>query len=122
MIDNQAVNSEWGVKYRRNTNLKHLYELIKDIEGIHFPFPEGTSLGNAYFMLPVLVNNRDEVQRQFAKGSLYSQLLWPLSDEARNVCKTAAKMEEEMLAIPIDQRYDYDDMEQIGHIIRSVIK
>ena len=31
-------------------------------------------------------------------------------------------MEKEMLAIPIDQRYDFDDIEQIGHIIRSVMK
>ena len=122
ILDNQAVNSEWGgVKYRRNTNLKHLYEIIKDVEGIRYPFKEGTSLDNAYFMLPVLVDKRDEVQRQFAEQGLYCQLLWPLSDEARTVCKVATKMEREMLAIPIDQRYDYDDMEQIGHIIRSVM-
>ena len=110
-----------GVRYRRNTNLKHLYEIIKDVEGIRFPFKEGTSLDNAYFMLPVLVDKRDEVQRQFAEQGLYCQLLWPLSDEARTVCKVATRMEREMLAIPIDQRYDYDDMEQIGHIIRSVM-
>ena len=111
-----------GVRYKRQTNLKHLYELIKDIEGISFPFPEGTSLDNAYFMLPILIKNRDDVQKVFAQEGLYCQLLWPLSDEARNVCKTAAKMEKEMLAIPIDQRYDFDDIEQIGHIIRSVMK
>ncbi len=110
------------VRHKRQTNLKHLYELIKDIESISFPFPEGTSLDNAYFMLPILIKNRDDVQRVFAQEGLYCQLLWPLSDEARQVCKIAAKMEKEMLAIPIDQRYDYDDIEQIGHIIRSVIK
>lgn len=123
VLDNQSVNSEWGgVRYKRQTNLKHLYELIKDIEGISFPFSEGTSLDNAYFMLPILIKNRDDVQKVFAQEGLYCQLLWPLSDEARNVCKTAAKMEKEMLAIPIDQRYDFDDIEQIGHIIRSVMK
>lgn len=123
VLDNQAINSEWGgVRYKRNTNLKHLYKLIKDIEGIRFPFPEGTSLDNAYFMLPIMINNRDEIQRQFAQEGLYCQLLWPLSEEARTVCKTAANMEKEMLAIPIDQRYDFDDIEQIGHIIRSVMK
>ena len=73
-------------------------------------------------MLPILINNRDKVQRQFAKEGLFCQLLWPLSEEAPKVCKTAAKMEKEMLAIPIDQRYDYYDIEQIGHIIRSVMK
>lgn len=72
-------------------------------------------------MLPILINKRDEVQKEFAKQGLYCQLLWPLSDEARQTCKVAAKMEREMLAIPIDQRYDFDDMEEIGHIIRSVI-
>ena len=111
-----------GVRYKRNTNLKHLYELIKDIEGISFPFPDGTSLDNAYFMLPILINKRDEVQKEFAKQGLYCQLLWPLSNDARQTCKVASKMEREMLAIPIDQRYDFDDMEEIGHIIRSVIK
>lgn len=110
-----------GVKYRRNTNLKHLYDIIKDVEGIRFPFPEGTSLKNAYFMLPVLIEKRDDRQRAFAEQGLYCQMLWPLSEEARSCCKTAAKMEREMLAIPIDQRYDYDDIEQMGHIIRSVM-
>ena len=110
-----------GVRYRRNTNLKHLYEIIKDVEGIRFPFKEETSLDDAYFMLPVLVSNRDEVQRMFAEQGLYCQLLWPLSLEARKACKVAALMEREMLAIPIDQRYDYDDIEQIGHIINSVM-
>ena len=122
VLDNQAINSEWGgVRYRRNTNLKHLYEIIKDVEGIRFPFKEETSLDDAYFMLPVLVSNRDEVQRMFAEQGLYCQLLWPLSLEARKACKVAALMEREMLAIPIDQRYDYDDIEQIGHIINSVM-
>lgn len=123
VLDNQAINSEWGgVRYKRNTNLKHLYEIIKDVEGIRFPFKEGTSLGNAYFMLPVLVDNRDEVQRALAEQGLYCQLLWPLSEETRNAFKVAAMMEREMLAIPIDQRYDYDDIEQIGHIIKSVMR
>jgi len=73
-------------------------------------------------MLPILVSKRDEVQKAFAQQGLYCQLLWPLSEEARITCKVAAKMEREMLAIPIDQRYDFDDIEDMGHIIRSVMK
>lgn len=122
VLDNQAINSERGVIYKRRTNLKHLYNLVKDIDGIRFPFHEDTPLDNAYFMLPILVNKRDEVQKVFAQQGLYCQLLWPLSDEARITCKVAAKMEREMLAIPIDQRYDFDDIEDMGHIIRSVMK
>lgn len=73
-------------------------------------------------MLPILLNNRDEVQKAFAQQGLYCQLLWPLSEEARTKCNMAAKMEREMLAIPIDQRYDYEDIEEIGHIIKSIMK
>lgn len=106
---------------RRRTNLQHLYDIVKDVDGIIFPFPEEVSLDNAYFMLPILVSKRDEVQRAFAQQGLYTQLLWPLSEEAREACPVAVKMEHEMLAIPIDQRYDYDDIEDIGHIIKSVL-
>lgn len=110
-----------GAFLRRRTNLQHLYDIVKDVDGIIFPFPEEVSLDNAYFMLPILVSKRDEVQRAFAQQGLYTQLLWPLSEEAREACPVAVKMEHEMLAIPIDQRYDYDDIEDIGHIIKSVL-
>ena len=48
-------------------------------------------------------------------------LLWPLGDEARSICVVSARMADNMLAIPIDQRYDYDDIEEISKILHSVL-
>ena len=69
------------------------------------------------FSLPILTDKRDKLQKKFAQKGLYAPVLWPLCDEARAACPISAKMESRMLSIPIDQRYDYADIEDISQII-----
>ena len=78
-------------------------------------------LKNAPFSLPILVENRDEVQGLLAKDGVYAPVLWPISEEAKKVCATSKMMGEEMLSIPIDQRYDWNDMELIAERILKVL-
>ena len=67
------------------------------------------------------MNDRDVVQRELADRNLYAPVLWPLGDEARSICVVSARMADNMLAIPIDQRYDYDDIEEISKILHLVL-
>lgn len=70
--------------------------------------PEQSTL---YF--PVLLNERDKVQSQLAKRGIYCPVIWPVPEQAKEVCSVADMTEEKMLAIPCDQRYDKNDMEFI---------
>lgn len=113
------VNGE-EIAYARRANMKHLWTLlygkVKMIPGLERCFD------GAPFALPILVKNRDEVQRKLAQRGVYTQLLWPISQEAQNICVVSKKMNDKMLSVPIDQRYSWDDIEDIAKIIIDVIK
>lgn len=106
-------------RYARQQNMKHILDLlggkVESIPGIE------KCLSGAPFSLPILVKNRDEVQQKLAKRGVYAPVLWPICDEARAICPVSARMADEMLSIPIDQRYNYDDIEDIANIILETI-
>lgn len=103
----------------RRINMKHMLELtnvkVESVPGIE------KCLDGAPFSLPILVKNRDEVQQKLAKRGVYAPVLWPICDEARAVCIVSARMADEMLSIPIDQRYNYDDIEDIAKIVLEIV-
>lgn len=113
-----VLNGEM-ISYARRCNMKHILELlggkVESIPGIE------RCLSGAPFSLPILVKNRDEIQQKLAKRGVYAPVLWPISDKARAVCPVSARMADEMLSIPIDQRYNYDDIEEIARIILETV-
>lgn len=115
----EMVNAE-EIAYGRRENMKHLWSLlngkIKMVSGLERCF-EG-----APFSLPILVDNRDVVQKELASKGVYTQLLWPICDEAKSICPVSKKMDKYMLSVPIDQRYSWDDIEEMASIIIDVVK
>ena len=114
----KTVNGEM-IRYARQSNMKHLWELLNGkvemVPGLE------KSFDGAPFSLPILVENRDEVQKKLAQRGVYAPVLWPIGDDARKVCEVSAYISDHMLSIPIDQRYNYDDIEDIASIILSVL-
>lgn len=108
------------IKFRRRQNYFHLLNSIKDICAITFP----GNITDIYtpFSLPILIKDRDALQRRLADCNLYAPVLWPIDGKAGEICKVSLRMAREMLSIPIDQRYDYADIEDIAQIIHSVFK
>lgn len=103
------------IRYARQTNMSHLIGALKgkveSVPGIE------KSVEGAPFAFPILVDDRDEVQNRLSASGVYAPVLWPIADEARELCLVARQMSDRMLAIPVDQRYDYDDMDEISSII-----
>lgn len=114
----RQVNGE-EIAYARRENMYHLMRLLNDkvrmVPGLE------RCLGGAPFSLPILVENRDEVQGHLAKEGVYAPVLWPVCKEAQSVCAVSKTMGEQMLSIPIDQRYDWNDMELIAERILTVV-
>ncbi|WP_446785276.1 hypothetical protein [Macellibacteroides fermentans] len=108
------VNGE-GIAFARRENMKHLHQLlygqVRMVSGLERCF-EG-----APFSLPILVDDQDDAQRKLAQNGIYAPVLWPICEEARKVCKHSTFVADHMLSIPIDQRYNYDDMEDIAKTI-----
>lgn len=101
-----------SIAYARRQNMKHLMERlagnVRMVRGLE------RCLEGAPFSLPILVENRDCVQKQLAEAGVYAPVLWPISEEAASVCPVSKVISEQMLSIPIDQRYNWDDIEDIA--------
>lgn len=110
-----------NVRVARYNNYKNLYDAIKDIKDIRVMFAP-SAYNQAPFSMIICAENRSEVQTAMAKVGVYAQVLWPLKDRAKEICSVSKYMEEHMLAIPIDQRYFYDDIMEMGERINSVLK
>lgn len=110
----KTLNGE-QIRYARQKNMAHLLASLQDrvrtIPGI------GKCLGGAPFSMPILVDDRDAVQKRLADQGVYAPVLWPIRDAARRVCAVSAEMADTMLSLPIDQRYTFDDVEDIARII-----
>ena len=115
------VNGE-EIAYARRENMKHLWNQLNGnvgmVPGLDRSFEKE---GSSPFSLPILVENRDEVQGKLARRGVYTQWLWPLCDEAMAVCPVSKEMNEKMLSVPIDQRFSWDDIEDIANIIIEVV-
>jgi len=110
-----------NVGYARKCNYEHVYRKISSIAGMKCLFAP-TANNQAPFMMVVLVDHRAEVQAALAKKGVYAQVLWPLNEKQRQCCEAARYMEEHMLALPIDQRYDWDGIEEMSNRIIEVMK
>lgn len=124
------VNGE-EIAYARRENMKHLWSKLhefQNVSGVSVGFKMVPGLersfekeGSSPFSLPILVENRDEVQGKLARRGVYTQWLWPLCDEAMAICSVSKEMNEKMLSVPIDQRFSWDDIEDIANIIIEVV-
>ncbi len=112
------VNGE-EIAYARRKNMRHLWSLLNGkvemVSGLE------RCMEGAPFSLPILIDNRDEVQSTLAKRGIYTQLLWPICEEAQQVCSVSKMMDARMLSVPIDQRYSWDDIEDMAGIICNVL-
>lgn len=115
----KCINIE-SISFSRKENFRHLYNIIKELNKIKIPIKLKDILSEIPFSLPIMVSNRDFVQKELSARGLYSSVLWPIDNEARKVCSFSANMADNMLSIPIDQRYNYEDIESIGQIINKV--
>lgn len=125
------VNGE-EIAFARRENMRHLWTRLNEFQeasggsngfklvpGLERSFEKE---GSSPFSLPILVENRDEIQGALAKRGVYTQWLWPLCDEAVAICPVSKEMNEKMLSVPIDQRFSWDDIEEIANIIIDVVK
>lgn len=116
------VNGE-EIAFARRENMRHLWNRlngnVRMVPGLERSFEKE---GSSPFSLPILVDNRDEIQGALAKRGVYTQWLWPLCDDAMKICPVSKKMNEKMLSVPIDQRFSWDDIEELANIIIDVVK
>lgn len=81
------------------------------------PTPENSTL-----YLPILLENRDEVQRRMAAKNVFCPVIWHIPPEAKGVCEICELASARMLALPCDQRYTTEDMRCIASALKEILE
>lgn len=103
---------------KRRENFRTLLNGIKGIDGIKPVFTDVPSF-NVPLYFPIICDDRKKLQSLLAKHDIYAPIIWPKEDDCPPVNTEANFLYENMLCIPIDQRYDTDDMLRIVSIIKE---
>lgn len=107
-----------NLKRKRRANFKVLLQGFQRVSGINMIFdhlPEDVT--PLYF--PVLVEEREPFQDLLADNDIYAPVVWPKADCCPAICRNADLVYEKILCIPVDQRYDVDDMQRIVNVINA---
>lgn len=103
---------------KRNINLKFLYEEIDDDNNFLFDFKDIKSP----FMLPLKFQTekeRDSVKDILIKNDIYTPLLWDLDEIVPKNYFYEHELRKRILMVPIDQRYNPDNLMTAVELINS---
>ena len=105
-----------NLRKKRQSNFRFLLNGLKSVCSLMILFnnlPE--EVVPLYF--PILENNRDALQSLLADNDIYAPVVWPKPECCPHISKEAEEIYEKILCIPIDHRYDSDDMNRIVKVI-----
>lgn len=107
------------LKAKRRSNYEIIAKGLVGCEGIKVIF-ERIDENVVPLYCPILCNDRQVVQKELVKNSIYAPVVWPKADCCPQVDKDTDYVYEHILCIPIDQRYGIDDMERVVSVIKSI--
>ena len=65
--------------------------------------------------------NAGEIRKQLIKQKIYIPVLWPNVLDECAVASWEYKLASDVLPLPVDQRYDLDDMEYIAETMSALL-
>ena len=104
-----------NLKRKRRENFKLLGKIISS--RVKTVFCLNNQEVPLYF--PIIVDDRTALQRYIIENDIYAPVIWPKSEIQPIVCDGAENAYKHLLCIPIDQRYDEEDMNRIVKVINN---
>ena len=98
---------------RRSENYKYLDERLKNINRLKLSIPDGP------FMYPLYIENGKVIRKRLQDIKVYIPSLWPDVFDICKECDLEYDMAANILPIPVDQRYELEDMK---YIVSEVLK
>jgi len=99
------------VEKRRQENFEYLHMRLGGINLLN--------VKTAAFMYPLLIENGSVVRKMLQAEKIFIPTLWPTVFEVAESEDVEYRMAENILPLPIDQRYGIEDME---YMVREVLK
>lgn len=109
-----------GVDYNlisqvRTENFICLQNELKAINKLKLTVPEGA------FMYPLYIDNGAEIRKQLQKEKIYIPTLWPAVFDICSENDLEYDLANNILPLPVDQRYNTDDMKYMSELIKRII-
>lgn len=111
----RGIDYEW-IKDRRTENFEYLHEQLKTYNQLELSVPEGA------FMYPFYVKNGSEIRKKLQQIKIFIPILWPSVFEWCKEDELEYDMAKNILPIPVDQRYNLEDMKYIVESIMCIMK
>lgn len=110
-----------SLKERRRTNFQTIYGFLNECQGIQ-PIFSNLENNTVPLYFPFYVNHpkyaRNDLQSYLSKRSIYCPIIWPKPQMLSEIDAKVDFIYDNILCIPIDQRYGNDEM---NHISESMI-
>ena len=102
------------VENRRRDNFRYLHQRLAYINQL--------KLKDGMFMYPLMIENGATLRKKLQAEKIYIPTLWPTVFEVAGENDLEFKMAENILPLPIDQRYGIDDMEYMSSRIEKLLE
>lgn len=131
ILDNQDgfyAISEMSEKVQANLNMVDLIKKRREnfsilscslTDAVKPVFALGDNDKEVPLYFPILVEDRASLQKHLVSNAIYAPVVWPKDDKQPMQCVGAENAYEHLLCIPIDQRYDADDMNRIVEVVNQ---
>lgn len=114
-----TINIE-STKKSRFENYRYLYDHIQK-SNICEPVDRGIDeLTCAPLFFPIYVKDRAVFQKKLAQQEIYAPILWPVHTDELLINESVKRIYDEILMLPIDQRYGEKDMKRIVEVVYSL--
>ncbi len=123
-LTSRKMQSNLDVNFLRNRRRRNFQILLSGLLNSHDVRPMFSCLNDNIIPLyfPMITNDRTLLQSHLVQQDIYAPVVWPKADCLGEVCEEAEYMYEHLLCIPIDQRYDIDDMNRVVETINNFYK
>jgi hypothetical protein len=102
------------IKNIRCRNFVYVYDRIKNNNKIRIIFDKDKIKDNIPIGFPILINNRDNIRKKLMSESIYCPIHWSIKDNyIPNIFNDAYYLSDSILTLPIDQRYNLEDMNRL---------
>ena len=100
------------LKRRRRANYEYIFNGLKDCDFLEILTPSLDAQSTPLYFA-VILKNRVKLQEVLREENIFAPIVWPKADITPSICESAQEIYDRILCIPIDQRYNLEDMQRI---------
>ncbi|WP_027637202.1 DegT/DnrJ/EryC1/StrS family aminotransferase [Clostridium butyricum] len=103
---------------KRLENYCYLYDKLKENNKIKILYSKESIKNNCILGMPIIVENRDSIRKKMREFNIYCPVHWNiLKEEWVNKYRESKYLAKRILTLPVDQRYNFEDMNRVIKII-----